>query len=272
MTSWMISANSESYDHDQSFADNGYIDWVARVNYNIGDTVYIYYSKPVMQLRRACRVVMLHPDTSTITNDQMYWKNRAEYEKSRSHGAFVRLVPLDLLDTPISYQILLDNGMKQAPQKALNLDAHDKLKLKQAIEKRFENHQDKIAEKIVDEKTIRSIKSRRGQSEFRRNLLAKFHGRCCVSGCTITSVLEAAHIVPHSDITNYDPDNGLLLRADIHTLFDLGLIEISDKGIVSISTKLLGSEYEKYDNLMLSINLTKAMKENLISRLVQKST
>jgi hypothetical protein len=42
----------------------------------------------------------------------------------------------------------------------------------------------------------------------------------------VAAVLEAAHIDPYRGEGNNHPGNGLLLRADIHTLFDLNLLGI----------------------------------------------
>jgi predicted restriction endonuclease len=40
------------------------------------------------------------------------------------------------------------------------------------------------------------------------------------------AILEACHIKPYSDLKDYSISNGLLLRSDIHTLFDLNLIKL----------------------------------------------
>ena len=86
---------------------------------------------------------------------------------------------------------------------------------------------------IIDEVTYQSIKSRRGQSKFRKSLLKAYNEQCCVTGCNVTAVLESAHIKFHSDETDYSVNNGLLLRADIHTLFDLHQITINSDFIVN---------------------------------------
>ena len=79
-----------------------------------------------------------------------------------------------------------------------------------------------------------SVRARPGQARFRNEILKVF-GRCVVTGCTTREVLEAAHIVPHAngDENNQScPSNGILLRADVHTLFDLNLLRVySDDGI-----------------------------------------
>jgi hypothetical protein len=67
---------------------------------------------------------------------------------------------------------------------------------------------------------------RRGQPKFRKNLLKLYGGRCAVSGWGPESVLEAAHILLHADSGLNHTDNGILLRADLHSLFDDGLLRI----------------------------------------------
>lgn len=73
----------------------------------------------------------------------------------------------------------------------------------------------------------RQIRERRGQQHF-RDVLRERHGdRCLVTGCTVLAVLEAAHIKPYRGEQDNHPENGLLLRSDIHTLFDLDLLGIA---------------------------------------------
>lgn len=72
---------------------------------------------------------------------------------------------------------------------------------------------------------------RQGQGAFRKALLMAYHSRCAVTGCTFPSVLEAAHILPHRGNASNQVQNGLLLRADIHTLFDLGLLRIDPSNL-----------------------------------------
>jgi hypothetical protein len=58
-------------------------------------------------------------------------------------------------------------------------------------------------------------------------------------------VLEAAHIEPHAVGGRNSADNGLLLRADIHTLFDLGLLKVEPKSmLVQIHPNLHSTFYE----------------------------
>lgn len=125
---------------------------------------------------------------------------------------------------------------------------------------------DEEKESAVDEYSYRAIKTRRGQQDFRKSLLLSFSAKCCISNCTVESVLEAAHIIPHTSETNYKITNGILLRADLHTLFDLNLIGIDTNGIVHVSEKLKYSEYAEFDGLMIASHIPEEMSKNLSSR------
>ncbi len=96
------------------------------------------------------------------------------------------------------------------------------------------------------EKILGQINRRRGQPAFRRALLRIYDGRCAVSDCNIESLLEAAHIHPYRGPDTNSVQNGLLLRADIHTLFDLGLITLSADLRVVLSPRLVNSQYAAF--------------------------
>jgi len=83
-------------------------------------------------------------------------------------------------------------------------------------------------------------------SEVAGEALAAYQGSCAVTGCDVVEALEAAHIVPYLGPQTNCMTNGLLLRADIHTLFDLGLFSVNPTDyLVLISKRLKGSPYQK---------------------------
>lgn len=95
-------------------------------------------------------------------------------------------------------------------------------------------------------KALRNITLRRGRPKFRRSLLRLYGKRCAVSNTSIVEILEAAHIRPYDGSSTDKPQNGLLLRADLHTLFDLGLFAIDPKTrTVVFSRKLKGTAYDR---------------------------
>jgi putative restriction endonuclease len=73
----------------------------------------------------------------------------------------------------------------------------------------------------------RAIRLRRGQARFRRSLIAQYGARCMISKCALLHLVEAAHIAPFRRKADHSVANGLLLRADLHTLFDLDLLGVN---------------------------------------------
>ncbi|WP_374223669.1 HNH endonuclease [Micromonospora sp. M61] len=84
-------------------------------------------------------------------------------------------------------------------------------------------------------------------------MLDAYGGRCAVTGERAVEVLEAAHIDgymgPHSHLV----PNGLLLRADLRTLFDLHLIGVDQEGKLVVSEGLAGSSYAKLHGKCLGL-------------------
>ena len=86
-----------------------------------------------------------------------------------------------------------------------------------------------VNEDEARERIAALIVRRRGQKRFRDNLLAAYRGCCAITGCDCVDALEAAHIRPFMKEGTNHTTNGLLLRADLHSLFDLGLIGIDEE-------------------------------------------
>lgn len=96
------------------------------------------------------------------------------------------------------------------------------------------------------EQTNRAIVQRRGQRKFRSELLKAYGGKCAITDCDAEAALEAAHIFPYLGTNTNHVKNGLLLRADIHTLFDLYLISIDPNTCkVVVSYTLLNTCYKE---------------------------
>lgn len=95
-----------------------------------------------------------------------------------------------------------------------------------------------------------SIVRRQGQPAFRKALLAAYEGRCAVTGCDVKDVLEAAHVHPYRGTETNVTANGILLRADIHTLFDLYQISIDPATLtLRLAPALLQTTYGALDGV-----------------------
>ena len=97
---------------------------------------------------------------------------------------------------------------------------------------------------------------RLGQGAFRVMVTEAYHRRCAISGEKTLPVLEAAHIQPYSQQGPHNPNNGLLLRQDIHTLFDRGYLTISEDLHVEVSKRIKedfgnGREYYSFHGRQL---------------------
>ena len=77
-----------------------------------------------------------------------------------------------------------------------------------------------------------------GQGIFRVSVLDACDRACAVTGEHSLPVLEAAHIMPYADGGTHDVTNGLLLRSDIHRLFDLGYVTVTPEYRFKVSDAL----------------------------------
>ncbi|OYD89415.1 hypothetical protein CDG76_35345 [Nostoc sp. 'Peltigera membranacea cyanobiont' 210A] len=117
--------------------------------------------------------------------------------------------------------------------------------------------------KQAKERISISITRRQGQPQFRQSLLEVYNYRCAITGCDAQAALEAAHIIPYNEIENNHPSNGLLLRADIHTLFDLNLIAINPETMqVHIAPSLRDTTYGEIDGKYLQLPKISAYSPN----------
>lgn len=85
---------------------------------------------------------------------------------------------------------------------------------------------------------------RQGQGTFRVEVTDAYHRQCAVSGEHSLPVLEAAHIMEWSDTHTNDVTNGILLRADIHKLFDAGYVTVDPDGYRFVVSKRLKEDYD----------------------------
>ena len=70
------------------------------------------------------------------------------------------------------------------------------------------------------------MKRRRGQRQFRFEMMQRFGEECAISGVQPPQVLEAAHLYSYANVGVHRTDGGLLLRRDLHSLFDNFFITI----------------------------------------------
>jgi putative restriction endonuclease len=85
---------------------------------------------------------------------------------------------------------------------------------------------------------------RLGQGAFRVIVTDVYHRQCALTNSHVLHVLDAAHIRPYAEGGSHSPTNGLLLRQDVHTLFDRGYLTVSPDYRVEVSRRLK----DEFDN------------------------
>ena len=85
---------------------------------------------------------------------------------------------------------------------------------------------------------------RLGQGSFKFAVIDAYQRKCAVTGEKVLPVLEAGHIRPYGEGGEHRIDNGLLMRRDIHRLFDRGYLTITPAMEVLVSQRL----HKEFDN------------------------
>jgi putative restriction endonuclease len=88
------------------------------------------------------------------------------------------------------------------------------------------------------------ITPRLGQGTFRVVVTDAYERRCAITGEKVLPVLQAAHIRPYAQNGPHHVQNGLLLRSDLHTLFDRGYLTVGPDRQLEVSQRL----HEDFDN------------------------
>jgi putative restriction endonuclease len=88
------------------------------------------------------------------------------------------------------------------------------------------------------------VRPRLGQGIFRVIVTDAYERRCTITGERTLPVLDAAHIKPYSSGGPHDPENGLLLRSDLHTLFDQGYITVDADQLKVVVSSRIREEFE----------------------------
>ena len=119
------------------------------------------------------------------------------------------------------------------------------------VQERLERNKKSIgagkAQRTVEEGSLYGseyiTRARLGQGAFRILVTETYNRRCAITEERTLPVLEAAHIKPYSDSGPHRVNNGLLLRSDLHKLFDLGYLTVTSDFNIEVS-KRIKEEYE----------------------------
>lgn len=102
--------------------------------------------------------------------------------------------------------------------------------------------------------TFRSIVVRQGQGRFRKELIDAYNGKCAVTGELTLEVLDAAHIMPYLGRHTNKINNGILIRTDLHNLFDFNLISIEPSSWrIEIHPSIVSDYYRALHGLTITL-------------------
>lgn len=167
------------------------------------------------------------------------------------------LSSLDGLSDATKMPRMFQNALSEAAKQKAMRD-HEESEIERALSKNPEAVERSFAECIREQ--------RPQQSNFRRLLFRQYGSACAFTGPAPDAVLEAAHIVPFADGHSWRdmPSNGLLLRRDVHRLFDLLLISVDpETKCVWISPDLDGTRYEELRDTEVELSCSMiALKEH----------
>jgi predicted restriction endonuclease len=183
------------------------------------DFVWAYFAKPDGIILAVGRC-----------SGEPFWE--ADFEKHALHIQWDRRLTERLMKNPIAYeefQQRVQVGATPANEATARL-LDQWLDGKRSARARADDREVQIIKRMV--------RTRQGQQGFRDDLIRTYGGRCFVTGCTELAALEAAHIRAVRKKGRHSVRNGMLLRADIHNLFDRGLFVIDKEYVVTLHPRI----------------------------------
>ncbi len=136
---WMISASPKFFDHKACFDELGHIYWKQHKNFHVGDTGYIYFSKPKQEVIYKFEVTACDlPYSEERSVDRKFYKNTSDFEKFKEHNRiFIAKLIGESTTGKLTLNNMMQNGLKVAPLGPLNLSDKSFENLLNYIEKNF---------------------------------------------------------------------------------------------------------------------------------------
>lgn len=102
------------------------------------------------------------------------------------------------------------------------------------------------------------VRVRRGQGQFRDHLLSVFGSLCAFTGRAPSRVLDAGHLYSYAQLGQHERHGGLMLRRDIHRLFDDGWLAVRPDSLkVDVASSLADfPQYAQLHEQRLKVDLT----------------
>lgn len=208
-------------------------------------------------------------DTYTQFQNKINFIRGDNQNSNRQIGCLILTDPIffnskDWIEPPVNWKSSIVQGKSYDTNENIGRVYWEKIQLildKYMVQDSVDNESkfiDEVPESpIYGNPVLRKV--RIGQSAFATSVISAYNRKCSISGEKTLPVLQAAHIKPYSEAGPNFVRNGLLLRSDIHKLFDDGYITISKEFKVEVSQKIReefenGREYYKYQGSNLFVS------------------
>lgn len=120
MKHWIIPADTKRYKLEEAIKQLHEIDWRQHNNYEVGDIIYIYCSKPISKVVYKMEVVNVNITKEYTIADKDFWANPTEFNESLKNNRFFRITLLKKnLTDKLTLEDLISHGLKSAPQGAI---------------------------------------------------------------------------------------------------------------------------------------------------------
>jgi len=199
--------------------------WGERANGSDSRELLFFLSEPIALSLPTDQLNDYFPDSE---NDFRQVPDETLERIESDFGTVERFFRHRLLNTEVGGPILDMSGI-------IRLSEREQMRLKA-----FDPQSTKEGRELI----VENITRRRGKPQLRQSLLVAYDSTCAVTGCNAPDALEAAYIIPYRGKYTHHTSNALLLRADIHTLFDLGKLAIDTRSMtIVINDELLETSY-----------------------------
>jgi hypothetical protein len=269
MPTWIIGIDRDNPEHWEYAQQHRFWDMTTSRPFMVGDTLYFWQAGA--SLLGSVRVTRATEEIGPGT--WMPWNLADDKREKYRHRVHFEPFHTSSANTPTWGELKLATGVKAGtnfgPQRVPPQGESwllDQVRGREQVSnealvlvQRFEDLADTLdANESDSERDLRArveaiIVIRRGQPRFRRMLLGAYQGRCAITGTGIVGLLEAAHISPYKGDHTDRVSNGLLLRAEIHTLFDLHLLTVLPDLTVRVSPDALSEPYASYDGTTMTL-------------------
>lgn len=114
MNNWIIPSNSSKFDLAKFLSKHdNIVDWKQSANFEVGDVVYIYCTKPEMRIRYKMEVVETNIPFSKSIKDETCWTDKMEFKAGVENNKYYRMKLLTATNSDmLTMEMLLKRGVK----------------------------------------------------------------------------------------------------------------------------------------------------------------